>query len=903
MRWTTGVAVVALGLWAAGCECGGRSEVDAGGGDGGPGSDAGPRRDGGQGGTGDLVEGPVCSARGWCWEAPLFAGNSVFALATPAEGHLLGSASTFFFEVQPDGTVRHAWPPIAGPSPTPGSVWAASPDDAWIAASNPWTLLHFDGDRLTEDTGADVSYVARISGWASDDIWAFGFGDVYRYRGATWTRVDMSAYEGAFFNDLWAFGAGEALLVGRDAASAPLILHLRDDAITEIAFTGTGTPGAVWASSTEDIWLSTDGRYLFHLDGGTWTQLTVPTGTQVAPGAIWGSGPDDVWIGGTREILRWNGSALETTEVLSTLNAFRIVTVTGTSANDVWASDFYGQLLHWNGTAWSVAHKRALVANDFVRVAVGADGEGWAIALTPGVGRRSPDGAWTWEGAPSTTEAPVGVSRAGDEAFLFYESGAYRWTGSAWETVDGGAGLVDACQTDDGTIVAVGDHVARFTGGAFATDPATMIGPLAQVECVGDEAFGRGDPSPVMRWDGEGWGLFGIRSLLGNTVRDEVAPAAGDGWVVLETRDGAGIVMRDVGGVFQQIWQLPATVRGVGATGPDDVWLVGDAGLVRRWNGTSFDTLDVPGAPDLVDIGAGAGGVMLAVTAAAEVWERAGSTWTARGVALPAGVSSSSLAGVAFVNGTAFARGSSSEAFRLDGGGWTELSSSGPVDQVVGNDTVGAWFLGSYPMRVEGDALVTPDPSHSFSDRLAASFTGDGLFVFFDGGVLRWNGSAFASDAVTDGRIESAAEVALGYDPGSMVLVERAGSFNPRPQRWRRTDAWARDPAPQIPVGFGIDSSTGGRILIDADTSIFRQDGAGYVRIAEPRAGDLELVGAHAFDANDAWAVRGNNVWHYDGAAWTEEPIDFLVFRGWETAPDGTLFAVGRGGDVVSRRP
>ncbi|MCZ7681646.1 MAG: hypothetical protein M5U28_23770 [Sandaracinaceae bacterium] len=222
--------------------------------------------------------------------------------------------------------------------------------------------------------------------------------------------------------------------------------------------------------------------------------------------------------------------------------------MTGTSANDVWASDFYGQLLHWNGTAWSVAHKRALVANDLVRVAVGADGEGWAIALTPGIARRAPDGTWTWEEAPSTTEAPVGVSRAGDEAFLFYEAGPTGGRGPPGETVDGGAGLVDACQTEDGTIVAVGDHVARFTGGAFATDPATMIGPLAQVECVGDEAFGRGDPSPVMRWDGEGWGLFGIRSVLGNTVRDEVAPAAGDGWVVLETRDGAGIVMRDVGG-------------------------------------------------------------------------------------------------------------------------------------------------------------------------------------------------------------------------------------------------------------------------------------------------------------------------------------------------------------------
>ncbi|MCZ7681647.1 MAG: hypothetical protein M5U28_23775 [Sandaracinaceae bacterium] len=290
--------------------------MDAGFGDGGPGSDAGPRRDGGPGGTG-------ISSRGRCARQGVVLGGAALRRQQrlrarhARRGHLLGSASTFVFEVQPDGTVRHAWPPIAGPTPTPGSVWAASPDDAWIAASGPWTLLHFDGDRLTEDTGADVSYVSRISGWASDDIWAFGFGDVYRYRGATWTRVDMSAYEGAFFNDLWAFGAGEALLVGRDADSAPLILHLRDDAITEIAFTGTGTPGAVWASSAEDIWLSTDGRYLFHLDGGTWTQLTVPTGTQVAPAAIWGSGPDDVWIGGTREILHWNGSALETTEVLT----------------------------------------------------------------------------------------------------------------------------------------------------------------------------------------------------------------------------------------------------------------------------------------------------------------------------------------------------------------------------------------------------------------------------------------------------------------------------------------------------------------------------------------------------------------------------------------------------------
>ncbi|MCA9609554.1 MAG: hypothetical protein KC619_28340 [Myxococcales bacterium] len=56
-------------------------------------------------------------------------------------------------------------------------------------------------------------------------------------------------------------------------------------------------------------------------------------------------------------------------------------------------------------------------------------------------------------------------------------------------------------------------------------------------------------------------------------------------------------------------------------------------------------------------------------------------------------------------------------------------------------------------------------------------------------------------------------------------------------------------------------------------------------------------------DAGDVWALGGGNVWHHDGTAWAEDPIDYLAFRAWETTPNGTLFAGGRGGDVIRRRP
>ncbi|MDB4982102.1 MAG: hypothetical protein JWM82_2854 [Myxococcales bacterium] len=36
------------------------------------------------------------------------------------------------------------------------------------------------------------------------------------------------------------------------------------------------------------------------------------------------------------------------------------------------------------------------------------------------------------------------------------------------------------------------------------------------------------------------------------------------------------------------------TINSIGGSGPDDIWLVGDLGLIRHWNGTSMDSMDLP---------------------------------------------------------------------------------------------------------------------------------------------------------------------------------------------------------------------------------------------------------------------------------------------------------------------
>lgn len=223
------------------------------------------------------------------------------------------------------------------------------PDDTGTPPGQ-WTVL---GENLS-------SGLLSITGTATDDVWTVG-GDtgagplVLHYDGSTWTPIDTGST-----GDLWWvwLDGEETWMVGAD--SRVLTRHA-DGTLSELTLEVPGlTLFGIWGSGPSDIWtvggdinVASNGAHVFHYDGSTWTDMTLPedAASKVAMYKVWGSGPSDVWIvGGGGVVLHWDGAAW--TSVGSDQER-TLFTVAGDDGG-VYAvgGQISGTILHYDGSAW-----------------------------------------------------------------------------------------------------------------------------------------------------------------------------------------------------------------------------------------------------------------------------------------------------------------------------------------------------------------------------------------------------------------------------------------------------------------------------------------------------------------------------------------------------------------------
>jgi hypothetical protein len=125
---------------------------------------------------------------------------------------------------------------------------------------------------------------------------------------------------------------------------------------------------SIWASGPTDVWAA-GASGLFHFDGARWTAAGPPSAELFAFASIWGSGSGDVWTSGSTEqsagstLFHWNGA---TWTVAYTAPAATLGGIWGASASDAWvvgsgpnvesdasACPGTGAMLHYDGTTWS----------------------------------------------------------------------------------------------------------------------------------------------------------------------------------------------------------------------------------------------------------------------------------------------------------------------------------------------------------------------------------------------------------------------------------------------------------------------------------------------------------------------------------------------------------------------
>ncbi|MBI5487475.1 MAG: hypothetical protein HY905_09095 [Deltaproteobacteria bacterium] len=441
--------------------------------------------------------------------------------------------------------------------------------DAW-AVGESGTILHWDGADWGIAPSATTANLHAVRAGDDHDAWAVGAaGAVVHWDGEAWHAV-LSDFE-ADVNDVLSFGPSDAWIVG----DAGLLAHWDGAGWTRVAVDRTVSLRALFGTASDDIWAVGSGTLLLHWDGASWRETPAPSGCSTGYFDLAGTAADDVWaVGGPDtfdpgcRLLHWDGAKwFEAAPPMTVL----FEDVSGSAPDDIWAvglGETGGIVLHGDGTTWD----RRSLARWPRAVWAAAPDDAW-VADPHDSGSSSDLWHWngsTWRPADHPVDHPLAIWGSSPSDVWVTGSGAQHWDGAAWT-------------------VAPGPYGRPFYGflgtiWGFAPDDVWAGGSGEWMGTCEEPC----DIPGIFHWDGLAWSeawtdwwprnsavvdIWGTRSddvwAIERDLLDEAAPApllhwnGGEWWP-----DDV-----DLGGIY---------ARALGGPGPDDVWVVGDGGAVRR---------------------------------------------------------------------------------------------------------------------------------------------------------------------------------------------------------------------------------------------------------------------------------------------------------------------------------
>jgi hypothetical protein len=399
------------------------------------------------------------------------------------------------------------------------------------------------------------------------------------------------------------------------------------------------------------------------LDGAWVWQVPAPTGEGLR--AVWSFGPSDVWAAGSfGTFVHWDGQSLAlvpapTTAVLTGL--------WGSAPDDLWAVGMQDEtgpdpqdvFLHYDGSAWS-------------QVPIPSSETGYLTAISG--------------------SGPADVWVLGEGTLVHWDGTAWNpWAGSLPEDAE----ALSFAAPNDAWAVG-GGHAYHFDGMTWAP---TVIGSpgdyLGSVFAAGPDDVWEtgGTPGPALHglvehYDGTAWSAVPTTGMPSPAAPGGVwASASGDAWTQCTGPDGYYVCHFSPAA---QSW----TPYGVGfspaihGSAPDDVWAVGGAGQIARWDGTALTSLTAP-EPDCVAVhGVSSSEVWVGCTGSLQHWD--GSAWTSVTATLGA-LEQANGVWVAAV-GDVWAATSLGRILHLAQGTWTATSpSSNPLLAISGTGPHDVW--------------------------------------------------------------------------------------------------------------------------------------------------------------------------------------------------------------------
>lgn len=309
-------------------------------------------------------------------------------------------------------------------SPSPGSsgeltaVSAIASDNVWaVGESNSGLLaLHWNGSRwrrtaMSTPAGIlhDLNDVTAVS---SSEVWAVGFYSygpkwqtfIMRWNGTGWSlsptpspdpTINVLYGVDAVDGQVWAVGQGGGTLVEQWDGSAWSIVPSANGG------TGSNELLAISAVHSADIWAvgSVEGDSLtMHWDGAAWSIVPSPNLEYGIPlQGVAAIASNDVWAVGTHGnnlqfstiTMHWNGAdwAIVPSPNPGGDLIDELYDVDGAATDDVWAVGEYWDanliprpmILHWDGSAWSVASHSCDPSTPLLGLSVLAADDIWAV--------------------------------------------------------------------------------------------------------------------------------------------------------------------------------------------------------------------------------------------------------------------------------------------------------------------------------------------------------------------------------------------------------------------------------------------------------------------------------------------------------------------------------------------
>lgn len=560
----------------------------------------------------------LCSTDGWCWENPTPQGNRVNRVwvRSPSDVWAAANGGTV---MRFDGARWSRMPLDAGRDidEDVNALWGLSPSDVWTVGEG-GHVHHFDGTSWSRlDAGVDVT-LFDVRGGPSGDVWIAGAaGTLLRYDSGSFTRMpkvgDMD------INSVYPVAPGQVWLgLGHDWDPGEILIG--DGSQWTLARL-TFTAAVLWASESGEVWSAgrAGGAHAARWDGGSWTEFVSrdANGWVEAVGLFAGSEPghpwmvtegglrrfddggwsaavqppwplwtmtvaphDDIWLGfGNGAVGRFGNDRLDTVyrDAFGASWSTAALAMWASAPDDVWIGyeaflEPDGAFAHFDGHAWRKVSLPTLPTPRTPTVAGvwGSSGSDvWAVGWVYLPDKTAyQDATWHYDGASWTDVSAVTGSGFGhvtgtapNDVWLYGSPGIRHWDGTAWTTMSQSSVLFVTPQGDGWT--------------AYVTCP--VYDPVTR-NCAGYRGWisvAVGTPAPVFvsNWD--------IRAMWGVTSNDL--------WAVGGFTDGAGgVIAHHTAQGWTPVVELPWKLYDVRGSRADDIWAVGDHGLVLHFDGQSW---------------------------------------------------------------------------------------------------------------------------------------------------------------------------------------------------------------------------------------------------------------------------------------------------------------------------